>query len=260
MGRATLTLPTPTRSRAGNARARAGRADAGELRLGLLSGFELHSGDRAIDLPLASQRLVAFLALQPKPVQRVWVAGNLWIDASEARAGSCLRTALWRIRQPGCDIVTSSSTHLALARDLHVDLHHCRERARDIVTHQSAPGGGDVLELASAGDVLPDWYDDWVLIERERFRQLRLHALEALCGKLTSGGRFGEAAEAGLAAVEVEPLRESAHHLLMENYLAEGNACDAIRQFRFYRDLLWRELRLEPSARMRQLVEGLPVA
>src|SRR6266571_3495035 len=50
-------------------------------------------------------------------------------------------------------------------------------------------------------DLLPYWYEDWVLVERERFRQLRLHALEALCEQLTALGRFDHAVEAGIAAV-----------------------------------------------------------
>ena len=42
-------------------------------------------------------------------------------------------------------------------------------------------------------------------MERERFHQLRLHALEALCDRLTTAGRYGEAIDAGLAAVTAEP-------------------------------------------------------
>ena len=63
--------------------------------------------------------------------------------------------------------------------------------------------------------LLPDWYDDWVALERERLRALRAHALEA---SVPSGsprpGRFGEATEAGLASIRDEPLRESAHRAL----------------------------------------------
>jgi len=61
-----------------------------------------------------------------------------------------------------------------------------------------------------SADLLPDWYDDWVLLEAEDWRQLRLHALEALAGRLIALGRWGEAANAAGAAVRAEPLRESA--------------------------------------------------
>ena len=54
-----------------------------------------------------------------------------------------------------------------------------------------------------------------------------------------------------------EPLRESAHRLLVRIYLAEGNAFDAIRQFRLYRELAGSRLGIEPSAQMLDLMHGL---
>jgi DNA-binding SARP family transcriptional activator len=104
-----------------------------------------------------------------------------------------------------------------------------------------------------------DWYDDWVILARERFRQARLHALEALCLSLASSGRYAEAAEAGLAAVAGEPLRESAHRALIQAHLAQGNPGEAIRQYRLCRRLLHEQLGLEPSPQLDELVGALPV-
>jgi DNA-binding SARP family transcriptional activator len=73
-----------------------------------------------------------------------------------------------------------------------------------------------------------------VLLDRERTRQLSLHALEALCSRWTEMRRFGQAVQAGLAAVAGEPIRESAHRILMKAHLAEGNPGEAIRQYRTY--------------------------
>jgi DNA-binding SARP family transcriptional activator len=96
-----------------------------------------------------------------------------------------------------------------------------------------------------------------VLIERERFRQLRLHALEALCRRLTDAGRHGEATEAGLAAVACEPLRESAHRAVVAAHLSEGNAGEALRQYEACRALLGRQLGLEPTAAFERLMAPL---
>jgi DNA-binding SARP family transcriptional activator len=63
--------------------------------------------------------------------------------------------------------------------------------------------------------LFPGWYDDWVLLERERLRRLRLHALEVLADKLVREGRYGEAVQATYAAVRTEPLRESAHRAVV---------------------------------------------
>jgi DNA-binding SARP family transcriptional activator len=113
------------------------------------------------------------------------------------------------------------------------------------------PAGIDGLDL------LPGWYDDWVLSEAEDWRQLRLHALEALADRLTAMGRWGEAADAAGAAVRAEPLRESANATLIKVHLAEGNQSEAVRQFERYRALLLAELGLEPTLRLRRLVQDL---
>jgi DNA-binding SARP family transcriptional activator len=81
-------------------------------------------------------------------------------------------------------------------------------------------------------ELLPGWYDDWVLLERERTRQRLLHALEALSREHRAAGRCAEAVEAALVAVNAEPLRESAHRELLESHLAEGNWVEAMHNVR----------------------------
>jgi len=93
-----------------------------------------------------------------------------------------------------------------------------------------------------------------VIVERDRYHQLRLYALEAMCKRLTSSGRYGEAVDAGLAAVRAEPLRESAHEVLIRAHLAVGNRCEAASQYARIRHLLKSELGLEPSKALRQLL------
>ena len=227
-------------------------------RLGLLHGFEVRLAGRPLELPLSAQRLVAFLALHERPLQRLYVAGCLWLESSEEHANASLRTTLWRLGRQGYPLVEASGNQVALASSVEVDLHEVRAQARRVLRPElSTPD--DVDDLCVAGELLPDWYDDWVLIERERFRQLRLHALDALCEELTAAGRYAAAVEAGHAAVAAEPLRESAHRLLVAAYLAEGNAGEALRQYRFFRDLLRHALDLEPSPQMEVLVALLPV-
>jgi len=96
--------------------------------------------------------------------------------------------------------------------------------------------------------------------ERERLRQIRLHALEKLSALLSDAGRHSDAIRAALAAIRLEPLRETAHRALIEAHLAEGNWSEARRQFRRCQRLFREELGIEPTASMRRLLEtGLPV-
>jgi DNA-binding SARP family transcriptional activator len=231
----------------------------GSLRLQLLGGFEFLLDESPVQLPLGARRVVAFLALHPRPVQRIYVASNLWPDSTEERAHASLRTALWQLGPQGLVLATATTAQLALASSVYVDVHDAAVRATRLV-HRSGPGDlNDLTCLCNVGELLPDWYDEWVLIERERFHQLRVHALEALCEQCAADGRFGQAAEAGLAAVASDPLRESAHRAVIAAYLAEDNPADAVRQYSLYRFLAREQLGIEPSLRMQGLVQGLPV-
>jgi DNA-binding SARP family transcriptional activator len=226
------------------------------VQVDLLDGFELRCAGERVALPPAAQRVLAFLALRDRPVLRLHVAGILWLDASEERSCANLRSALWRLRRPGHELVEASGSHVALAPTVAVDVRRMVAAARRLL--DGGPGGWDgELDGALTGELLPDWYEDWVLVERERLRQLQLHALESLSERLLEEGRFGYAAEAALAAVRMEPLRESAHRALVSVHLAEGNRGEAVRQYRAYRDRLEEELGLGPSPQMEALFDDL---
>ena len=203
--------------------------------------------------------MIAFLALNTRPLPRVYVAGVLWIDASERRASGSLRSALWRLRLARLHLVDVMRDQLQLAREVIVDVHEVESQAKRLLDSSCKCKESDYDDLPFSGDLLPAWYDDWLLIERERLRQIRLHALETLCERLTKEGRFGKAINAGLAAVNEEPLRESAHRALIKAHLAEGNPGEAIRQYRLYAQLLHDELNLEPSARIIEIIRGLGI-
>lgn len=223
--------------------------------LRVVDGFELTSGREPVPVPANSQRLLAFLALHNRPLERAYVAGVLWSETSDGRAAASLRSALWRLPRPGCALVNCSGTRLRLFPYVVVDVADAAALAHRLVTQT----GDDILPegvpAALQGDVLPEWYDDWVLVQQERFRQVRLHALEALSERLTLAGRTSEGIEAALAAIAAEPLRESAHRALIQAHVAEGNAAEAIRQYHRCEALLSSELGIKPSPLMSRLME-----
>lgn len=231
------------------------------LCVGLLGGFQLSSGQGLLaPVSGASQRLLAFLALRKRPLARTLVAETLWPDTSDARAHASLRSALTRLPEPTRDAIVTTFSDIGLADGVDVDLDHARATAHRLLLQgaQLEPGDLDEAAIASlSADLLPDWYDDWAVIETEEWRQLRLHALEALAGHLVVAGRFGDAATAAVAAVRAEPLRESAHAALVRVHLAEGNQSEALRAFTRYRELLGAELGLEPTPRLLALVRDL---
>jgi DNA-binding SARP family transcriptional activator len=85
-------------------------------------------------------------------------------------------------------------------------------------------------------------------------RQARLHTLEALARAALEEERPEAALTTALAAVRVDPLRESARRLVIIAHLAEGNAPDALRHYKAYRERLWIDLGLRPSHQLQTLV------
>lgn len=234
------------------------RVEPGYPDLRLLGSFELLSRRTAVAVPLPAQRLAAFLAVERRPVLRGKVAGTLWPYSSEERSSANLRTALWHLNKSHPGVVEASSA-LRLAPKVQVDLRDATLLAQRVLDHGGDPGDDEANIEALSSDLLPDWYDDWILFERERFRQIRLHALEALSERLAMAGRFAGAVQAALAAVAVEPLREGSQRALIRAHLAEGNVIEAIRQYRFYRRMLRDEIGTEPSRLMQELVAGFGV-
>jgi DNA-binding SARP family transcriptional activator len=222
--------------------------------LSLLGSFEVRVATGPVALPRAGQRLVSYLALQDRPVERAHVAGRLWLDATEQHAQASLRTALWRVRIPGHALVDCTAGRLALAAAVQIDLREFRCCAHRALRGSGVPDPDDLARLADSADLLPDWYDDWLVVERERLRLLRVLGLEALCDRFTKAGRHAEATQAGIAAVTVEPLRESAHRALMRAHLADGNRGEAIREYRLFALLLHRELGVRPSPQIDALL------
>jgi DNA-binding SARP family transcriptional activator len=226
-----------------------------ELRL--LGGFELRVAGRAVALPTQAQRVLGCLAVVAPSQRREALAGRLWAESRQERAQANLRNALWRVRQAGRGLVHATRDVVQLHDELEVDLTLCQRCARDLIDRgaDGPPVARTPLRLLEL-DLLPAWDEDWIVLERERVRQLRIHALEALSRSLVNQGRVAQAIEAALAAVSADPLRESANAALIEAHLAEGNRSEAARQLAAYRTVLGDELALAPSSRIEALVAG----
>lgn len=199
-------------------------------------------------VPEGSKRLLAFVALRRGRVERRHAAGTLWPIGDDCRAAGNLRSALWRLRGADIEIMQCDKWSLRLDDNVAVDVRLVSEWADRVINARQteedlaiAPARLDALDL------LPGWYDDWAILERERLRQRVLHALEALSRHLVAAGRYADAVEAAIAAIASEPLRESAQRALIEAHLSEGNWVEAHRGFVTYREMLRRELGVSPS-------------
>jgi DNA-binding SARP family transcriptional activator len=224
-------------------------------RVQLLGGFRATRAGVDVDLPASTWRLVAFLAIVGRPVERPHVANTLWMDKSEARAHANLRSCLWRLRQADAGIVTCTATHLRIGALVQVDLAELIRFARRLTDPREELDLDGLDSEWFCAELLPDWYDDFVEVEREQFRQLRFHALEAFAYRLQRVGRTGRALDVALTAVAAAPLRESAHRLVISLHLDEGNISEALRQYAVLQSLLEHQLGVQPSSTVRRLVD-----
>ncbi|WP_375487079.1 BTAD domain-containing putative transcriptional regulator [uncultured Jatrophihabitans sp.] len=226
-------------------------------RLGLIGGFDLQIDDRPSSIGDGGARLLTLLALsgRHRAVSRQSAAERLWCDDG-TRAPARLRNTLWRLpRTELGPLVVGSGASLQLADHVEVDVWAAEDTAHAL------DGDGDQAERFDlrpfAQDLLPEWPEDWLVLERESFRQTRLHALERASSRLCAQGSHAAALQAALTAVACEPLRETAQCRVVEAHLAEGNHAEALRQYQSYRRLLAAELGLAPTPAMRRLVGPL---
>jgi DNA-binding SARP family transcriptional activator len=229
---------------------------ASGLRLNLIGQFQLMTEGFPVTVGSSGQRLLALLACHGRQKGRTQVAQMLWPNNTNTRSNANLRTTIYRLQHRLPDVVQVTNTHIQLDPGIVVDLDESTYLARQLLV------GGEETSLAlCAGqqaslcdDLLPDWDDDWLRNIQFTYRQLRLNTLEALADQLISAGCHGSAVEVALAAVEADPLRETAHAVLIRAWIAQGNRNDAISHYRAYGQIMREELGLDPSASLGKLI------
>jgi DNA-binding SARP family transcriptional activator len=230
--------------------------------LSLFGWWQLRRADTEFSPRRREQRLIALLALQgARP--RSYVAGVLWPDSTEQRATGNLRAAVWRIEHELPGLLLHDRTRLSLEDPVRLDVDTFTRCATAIFGWRSgnqpldAAGCVRCLPVLLRGDLLPGWYDDWVIYERARLAQLRLHALELLADLLVDRGETSAALVAASTAVAIEPLHEAATRALIRAHIEDGDYPGALRDYEAYRSRVQAELGLRPSARLQGLVRPL---
>ena len=191
------------------------------------------TGAAAVPLGVDARRLVAYLAVHPRPQVRAGLAADLWPGVPSDAAERFLADAVAALDVPG--LLVDEPSVLALAADVEVDLADAMGLVRAL---PEIPVGDDPDIALLGADILPGWTAGWIAVERERFRQLRLHAIEERSLRLSAAGRCEQAVVMARSAVRTAPSRESARRALIEAYLAQGNVAAAVAEYDDYQELL----------------------
>lgn len=221
--------------------------------LKLLGYWQLRRNGQVVDVGIRQQRLIAALAILGAR-SRHFVAGRLWPDRPDVQAAGSLRASVYQVTHQLPRLLGSSNDSLYLDPEVAVDLHQVRRLISDIERTGTgvSPDAVDVLRCA---ELLPGWYEDWVVFEQERLQQQRLEALETLARHYLFIPDPGRAIAAARAAVTIEPLRESAQLVLFRGHLEAGNRALAVQSYEAFRTRIQRELGVQPSPRFAQLLE-----
>lgn len=232
----------------------------------LLGGFQasLDSGAAAALPTRKTQALLAYLASEPgRPCPRGALACLLWGEHGDLQARKSLRQAVYALRRAmsavdGPLLLVEGDGIAVNPTAIEVDVACFRALA--------AEGSPEALERAATlyrGDFLHGFrleepaFEEWLMSERERLRELALAALAALLAHHARTGATERGIQTAVRLLALDPLQEAAHRALMGLYARQGRRAAALRQYRTCVDLLRRELRTEPDAATRALYQAL---
>lgn len=236
------------------------------LRLNLLGGVHALDGTHAAILATGSKaiQLLAYLALKPgKAYSRETLVGLLWSDRGDTQARASLRQALWSLGQAlknikPCPLVTDGEMILLNAAALETDVTAFEKLVKDGTPKalQSAIAlyQGELLQGMRVRDPK---FGDFLLGERARLHELAVNACSKLLAHQVKAGLADQALATAKRLLEIDPLQEIAHRTLMQHYANQGQVALAFKQYETCRDILRRELEVEPGAETKSLLERI---
>lgn len=244
------------------------------LRIYLFGGFLLERAEIALP-PIASRAgrsLFAYLVMnRARPLQRDLLAGSFWPELSEGKARRRLSHTLWQIQ----DVVNVDGTsHFAVTSDtlsfdssspywLDVEeFDRCFESSRSPSMDDNRGARFDATSLRSCvdlyrGDFMAGFFDDWVVVDQDHYRQRYLMALRRLIDVTKSSGAYEEAFSYARRLTHHDPLSEEVHREVMRLAFLLGRTGEAVEQFDRCRSVLSDELGSEPSPATVELFEKI---
>ena len=240
----------------------------GALRIRLFGTVHVSHDDRRQDpRPIhAVQGLLAYLLInRHRHHPREVLAGLFWGEQAEARARSCLSTALWRLRRlleppgiaRGTYLATFGSDEVAFNTDSDHWLDVAEFEAGVRLRPETDWTGVETAASHYVGDLLEGFYDEWALRERERLRIIYLDSLARLLRHHAESDAVEGALACGRRILELDPLREDVHRELIRLHLRNGHRATALRQYQTCRALLREELGVEPTEETQVLYDTI---
>ncbi len=235
------------------------------LKVRLLGGFEIERDDKLVAITSRpAQSLFAYLILNAgMSHRREKLAGLLWPDSTEENARDYLRHGLWKLRKA---IEKKSSKDAVvsyiLADDLSVSFNPEAPYSLDAATIEKIDTGSTSTDelmgalLLYEGELLPGFYDEWVVLEREHIQAVFEQKMECLLEHLQKEGRWNDILDWSERWFSFGQKPETAYRSLMIAYAARGDMSKVAGTFERCTKSLG-EFGFEPSEQTRILYENL---
>ena len=228
------------------------------LKAKLLGQFDIQLNDAPIEVPTRSaQSLLAYFLLNAGTAhRRVKLAGLFWPDTSESNARNNLRHALWRIRKAiGHDHLLTDNVSVMLDTDSDYWLD-----AAVLETAVEEDGSADeLIDIVAVytGELLPGFYDDWMVLERERLKAIFEQQIKRLLDRLVQERRWDDLLHWGEHWIALGQSPEPAYRALMVAHAELGNQARVAAVYQRCVETLREHLEVAPSQETRALYERL---
>ncbi len=234
----------------------------------LLGGFQATYREREIK-SLRTERLILLLAYlllhDGKPIPRKQLAFTFWADTDEEQARTNLRNLFHHLRKAFPEIdslldIEGQTVRWKADVEIHLDT---TEFEATLAKAKAAKSEATQIELlqqavkAYRGELLPGFYEDWILAKREELHQAYLAALGQLAKLLEDLRRYEEAIEAVNRLLRAEPLNEAAYAQSMRLHALNNDRAGAMQAYHACVTVMRRELDMEPSEEIQTLYEQL---
>ncbi len=250
------------------------RASA-RIRIGLLGpvSVEVDGSLLAVDTRKALA-LLAYLAVTRRPASRETIATLLWPEADGPDARGALRRTLSVLRAGlgGGGLVVDRATVALEPSVVDVDLWRFEEALALARGHvhpgdDLCPGCKRALRTAAdldRGEFMAGFslrncedFDEWLRTEAGSYRMGLSAVLERLARGEAAARAWDPAASAARRWLQLDPLHEPAHRLLMEILARSGEPAAALAQYRDCVRVLDQELGVAPLAETTDLAEAI---
>jgi DNA-binding SARP family transcriptional activator len=239
---------------------------SGTIHVSLTGDMSVRVGDAVVSstaFPGRQGRLMfAYLAAHHRPVPRDELADILWPAGPPPHwrrdlsgLASRLRALLTRVGVPGSTALVGAGDwyELRLPDAVDVDVDVAAARLRDAIDALAAGDPHRALGAARAATAisrhlfLPGEDGAWIEAQQSALLRTLLGALDVSATAFERFGDISSAVDAAREAVELAPLAERGYARLMRLQLIAGDRADALRTFHRARELLARELGVEPG-------------